>query len=282
MACVLCGGERHAVLTDCTRMINSSFEGAAVVRCAACGFDYLSPTPPQVADVYEADYFQAYRDQGIVFPTESALPRHAARLEAVREITGRPGRLLEVGIGHGGFMQLAASRGWTPTGVEISRYAARHVREQFGHDVVCGSIETADLPAGAFDLVHLSHVLEHLVDPVAALVRIRGLLSPSGVMVIEVPNELENLFVRARRLVGRVTPYPVTSTHLSFFTPATLQRALQRAGFRVLRLTTLRDVSDPRLVRRIAKAVVGTVERGVGRGPLIEAFAVPADRGRRD
>ena len=282
MACVACGSERHTVLADCTRMVNSSFDGTAVVRCASCGFTYLAPLPRQVRDVYEEDYFQAYRDKGIVFPTESALPRHAGRLDAVRQLTGRPGRLLEVGIGHGGFMQFAATQGWTPTGVEISQYAAQQARQRYGHEIVCGPIETADLPDGAFDLVHLSHVLEHLVDPVAALVRIEKLLSPVGVLVIEVPNELENLFVRMRRRLGRVAPYPVKSTHVSFFTPASLRRVLGRGGFRVLRMATLRDVSDARLVRRMAKAAVGAVERRLDQGPLIEAFAVPADRGRVD
>jgi SAM-dependent methyltransferase len=279
MTCVLCGSHEYVALPRATAMINSSFPGGRVVRCRGCGFARLHPVPDQPPDVYEEDYFEAYRERGIVFPTEATPhPRHVARL-AFAERQGGPGRLLEIGIGHGGFMQLAAGRGWDTTGVEISRYAAAHVQERYGLRVIRGSIESAELPERAFDLVHMSHVLEHLIDPVAALVRVRSLLSSRGVLAIEVPNELANLYVALRGRFGSPPPYAVPSTHVSFFTPPTLRRTLERSGFRVVRLSTMRDLTDPRWVRRAAKTLVGAVERRLDRGPLIEAFAVPTAAG---
>ena len=255
-------------------MIRSSFDGTKIVRCQRCSLDYLDPVPPQPSDLYEEDYWRAYKDAGMVFPTEVTLhARYRERLRAVQQQRGA-GRLLEIGIGYGGFMTLAAQHGWEATGVELSRYAAKHVRDRFGHTVICGSIETADLPAAAYDLVHLSHVLEHLANPLAVLGRIRALLAPAGVLIIEVPNELENLYVRLRRASGWLRPYPVRSTHITFFTPQSLRRMLERAGFAVIHLTTMRDETDPRPLRRFIKRVAGAVERRIDRGPLIEAFAV--------
>jgi SAM-dependent methyltransferase len=259
-------------------MIRTAFDGARVVRCAACGLDYISPLPVSVDYVYEEDYFRAYQDAGMVFPTESTLhARFAARLRAVERIRGR-GRLLEIGVGHGGFLHHAVTQGWEATGVELSRYAAAYVKERYGLSVVCGSIESADLPKGAFDMVHLSHVVEHLLDPVSTLERIRTLLSPTGVLAIEVPNELENLHVRLQRAVGAVRPYPVRCTHITFFTPRTLRRLLERVGYRVPHLKTMRDATDSEPLRGLVKRAAGAIERPLDLGPLIEAFATRTDR----
>jgi SAM-dependent methyltransferase len=277
MACPLCRGTSSRVLAGSTLMVRSAYEGASVVRCQDCGLDHVDPLPAKLEDVYEEDYFRAYQDAGMVFPTEAVLhPRYAARLRAVERARGR-GRLLEIGVGHGGFLHHAAERGWDTTGVELSRYAAAYVKQRYGLNVLCGSIESADLPEASYDMIHLSHVVEHLLDPVAALRRIRTLLSPTGVLAIEVPNELENLHVRARRLIGAVRPYPVQCTHICFFIPSTLRQLLERAGYRLTGITTLRDETDRQPLRRLAKRAAGAIEKPLGLGPLIEAFATRAD-----
>jgi len=282
MACLLCGSDVHEPLVVSTRMIRSSFAGTQVVRCRECGLDYLTPIPHQPPDLYEEGYWRAYQDAGMVFPTEAVLhPRYRRRLEAVQGRLGKAGRLLEIGIGHGGFMQLGARAGWDVTGVELSRYAAEQVQQRLGLPVIHGSIETAALPDGHYDMVHMSHVLEHLSDPLAALGRIRRLLRPGGVVAIEVPNELENLHVRLQRAIGRVRPYPVRSTHICFFTPASLRATLVRAGFDVTHLTTMRDETDQSPLRRTIKLAAGAVERRLDRGPLIEAFGVSGAADRR-
>jgi SAM-dependent methyltransferase len=259
-------------------MVRTAFTGSAVVRCADCGLDHLQPVPAELTGVYEEGYFQAYRDAGMVFPTESdhLHPRYARRLLRVQRTRGA-GRLLEIGVGHGAFLNFARQQGWETLGVDVSAYAAAHVRHRYNLEVVCGTLDDAALAPSSFDMVHLSHVLEHLTEPVTTLEAIRRVLKPAGVLAIEVPNELENLYVRLRGLVGRVRPYPVACTHVCFFTPATLARMLTRAGFRVGRLATIRDADDPRLVRRIMKAAGGAVERPFGRGPLIEAMAARAE-----
>lgn len=271
--CPLCGHLGHTPLGWATVMTRPAFADSGVVRCGACGLDYIHPVPSTLDGVYEEDYFRAYADAGMVFPTEASLhARYLDRLRAV-EAMGARGRLLEIGVGHGAFLSHAAAQGWEVTGVEVSRYAADYVKERHGLNVICGSIETADVPEHAFDLIHLSHVLEHLLEPLGTLRRIRRLLSNRGVLALEVPNELENLHVRFSRAGGLLRPYSVRCTHVCFFTPATLRRMLVAAGFRVRSLRTLRDDTDPKLWRRTVKRVAGTVECALDRGALIEAFA---------
>src|SRR5204862_7644270 len=53
--------------------------------------------------------------------------------------------------------------------------------------------------AGAFDRVYCSEVLEHVVDPPAAVAEIARVLAPGGVAVLSVPNEA--LINRAKTLL---------------------------------------------------------------------------------
>jgi SAM-dependent methyltransferase len=89
-------------------------------------------------------------------------------------------------------------------------------------DGLYGSLE--ELPADAeFDLITSWHVLEHLHDPVTTLAALRKHLAPTGLIAIEVPN-LEKIGKNPRGFhVG----------HLYYFTPTTLTKAFENAGYRV-------------------------------------------------
>jgi SAM-dependent methyltransferase len=81
---------------------------------------------------------------------------------------------------------------------------------------------------GRFDLVVMSHVLEHLSDPVAEINAIKLVLKPSGVVFIEVPNGAGN-----RRL-----PIDDNVAHLHFFCISSLCRLLCGSQFEVTALTS--------------------------------------------
>ena len=91
-------------------------------------------------------------------------------------------------------------------------------------------------PERRFDLISLSHVLEHLPDPVAYLARLRmTLLKPTGRIYVEVPN-----------LLAHTSFEP---GHLYSFTALTLRRTVEAAGFGVtfLELHARPRKRDPRL-----------------------------------
>jgi hypothetical protein len=119
----------------------------------------------------------------------------------------------------------------------------------------------------------MSHVLEHLPSPAAALAVVGRLIGDTGHVIIEVPNELENIYTWLRLRSGTASPYRVPSTHLWFFSPATLRRVVADAGFRIESLRAFRETDDASAVRRAAKVAVAGVEKVLGRGPLIELVA---------
>jgi len=136
------------------------------------------------------------------------------------------GRLLDIGCGSGGFLELAQSCGWHVVGVEPDALAVQQATSR-GLDVVHGSVDRLDGQLQVFDQITLSHVIEHLHHPAQVLSRCLELLKPGGRLWIETPNGLS---------IGHQTFGPAwrgleTPRHLVLFTWDNLTRALQELGF---------------------------------------------------
>jgi SAM-dependent methyltransferase len=120
--------------------------------------------------------------------------------------------------------------------VEPSRWSADRARAR-GLQVVDGTLAAADLPEGSFDVVTMWDVVEHLADPLSELRRARRLLRPGGLLALSTMN-VEAWFPR---LLGRRWPWYM-QMHLYYFTPRTLGRMLERAGFRMVEAVPHRRV----------------------------------------
>ncbi|MCB0170534.1 MAG: class I SAM-dependent methyltransferase [Anaerolineae bacterium] len=97
------------------------------------------------------------------------------------------GKLLEVGVGNGGYGQLMQSFGWQVDGIEPDAKAAQVAKER-GLNVQIASVEEADIPLETYDAVVLHHVMEHIPDPKAAIHKLLKSLKPGGTLVSISPN----------------------------------------------------------------------------------------------
>jgi len=143
----------------------------------------------------------------------------------------RPGmRVLDVGCAAGVFLSMMRDRGCEPTGVEPEPAFAAHAREEFDLPVQQCLLEDAELADGSFDLVTASHVLEHTDSPSAFLTRLRELLTPNGLLFVEVP-DLHQPRCSLRRVFH--------VAHRYNFTPSTLVRMVEKPGFEHIDLRAL-------------------------------------------
>lgn len=200
-----------------------------IVGCRQCGVLLLNP--PQGADsawraqqeTFASDWIQSrLRQQDIIY-------RDARRrLQEIRRyLCG--GRLLEIGCGTGELLALAVQEGFEVTGVDSSQQSLQQVRARFGLRQLYDSLDAVPRSAGYFDVVVISHVLEHLYDPVRALRRIYSLLRPQGLLFVAVPN----LGGWGARLLGGDWP-GFGPVHVTYFTFQTLSNLLARTGFSVV------------------------------------------------
>ncbi|TAN08381.1 MAG: class I SAM-dependent methyltransferase [Rhodanobacteraceae bacterium] len=98
-----------------------------------------------------------------------------------------PGTLLDIGCGNGAFLGRAAEMGWNVHGCEPDAKAVSACR-QLGLDVVQGDAFDSSLDGREFDVITLSHVIEHVVDAPSLLRRIVTLLRPGGRLWMALPN----------------------------------------------------------------------------------------------
>jgi methionine biosynthesis protein MetW len=143
------------------------------------------------------------------------------------------GSALDLGCASGGLLALLRPRAGHLAGLELSPTAAR-AAAGVGDEVVQGALEDPGLPfaTGAFDLVVLADVLEHLADPRAALERAAGWCRPGGAILVSVPNvaHWSARLALARGRWPQEESGTFDSSHLRWFTRTSLADLLTAAG----------------------------------------------------
>jgi SAM-dependent methyltransferase len=202
---------------------------ADIVRCPVCGHMQLErfPTEEVLAEAYGEAASEDYLQE------EAGQRETARRLLARIERHADPGPLLDLGCWTGFLLDEARRRGWQGLGVEPSDFAAAHARERLGLEVRQATLDAVALAPAHFRAVVLADVLEHLLDPGAALDRIAAALDPGGVLCLVLPDAGSRL---ARLLGARW--WSVIPTHVHYFTRASLTRLLAGHGYVVREIAT--------------------------------------------
>ncbi len=250
-ACVVCHGPLNPLRRyrrDGARG-RAVFGGAHVSRCAECLLVQVTPLPS--ATRLEEYYTQVYRSGGrhgareadlSTFPRDNLFYWH--RGESVVDLVSphlanpadHPLRVLDVGAGFGHTLAAVAERYPTASreALEISDVCVAHLRAS-GVTVHAETVEawaesesrTASF-SGGYDLIILSHVLEHVRDPRRVLTLLGSRLRPGGLLFLEVRHvPLE--------MLGKYPDHPWAprwdEPHLTFFSRSSLTYLVHMTGF---------------------------------------------------
>ena len=253
--CHVCGAAGEVVHPD---VIDRQFGvpgrwGERACTNAACGLLWLDPRPIE-ADIHRA-YAQYYTHGDAAPPASTVRVGLARRIEQVVAFVWlgllglrgarrsselmyldrrAPGRVLDVGCGAGEKLALLAEHGWTVEGQDVDPAAAQHARERHRVTVHLGDLRSLQLPAGSYDAIVMSHVLEHVHDPRALLQECRRLLAPGGLLVALSPNPASYGHARFGQSWFPLDP----PRHLHLFPPAAARALAEQAGFQSVRATT--------------------------------------------
>ena len=129
-----------------------------------------------------------------------------------------PGAWLDIGAGRGFLLDAAKAAGWATAAVESDPGGVKQLSCS-GHIVypVLGSVTSS------WDVISLSHFVEHVIDPVGLMQAVRGLLNPGGVVCFEVPN------------CGNFQqPSTHDDPHTLFFSERGVKHCFARAGLQIL------------------------------------------------
>jgi SAM-dependent methyltransferase len=134
--------------------------------------------------------------------------------------------MLEVGFGTGKALQRMRDLGWDVTGVDIDPVAVHAARAR-GLNVWLGDLAAQHFPAEHFDAIYLSHVIEHVHDPLALLAECHRTLRRDGELRVITPNCASLGHRRFRAAWFGLEP----PRHLVMLSPASLREVARRAGF---------------------------------------------------
>jgi 2-polyprenyl-3-methyl-5-hydroxy-6-metoxy-1,4-benzoquinol methylase len=230
VSCNLCGADDKELLFE--------KDGFRHVRCRHCSLIYVSP---RLSDHFgQQEVF--WSKQGARLPDSERMGaqdyRRSRRKALLAEVAvyreyRKTGYIMDIGCGFGGFLKAAKEQGWEhPVGIEIAPQAAHYTSRFF--PVKRDITEEGPHRKGLFDVIRLHNVIEHLSDPKKMVHSVHEFLRVGGLLVVSTPN-FDSISVA---MCGSDARYIGGDDHVYLFTPETLCRLLEEAGFRMVAIET--------------------------------------------
>ncbi|MCL4472641.1 MAG: class I SAM-dependent methyltransferase [Actinobacteria bacterium] len=297
VSCDLCGGTHHELLfVGHDRLFDIEGE-FPLVRCQDCGLVFVNPRPSyeEMARFYPQDDYDLYnKAAGLKNRSMDELGRLQGPRKGRIEKFQKNGKLLDIGFGDGSFLYFMKECGWDVAGVDFNQKMVDLVRDELGIEAVAGQLEDAGYPDGAFDVVTLWGVLEHVQSPRQTVEEISRITADGALLVIYT----QNAAAPEARWLGEDWFIYEVPRHLYSFTPDSLAKLLSSAGFCVAetvfetplyysqmnwqyfkerRLHRKNDVvHDPTMVDRLVTKALSFYRRAVNGGKKSSAMTVYA------
>lgn len=260
-SCSLCGGDSTELVFEVEEQITGDHEKFRIVKCKRCGLVYVNPRPCKgdITSYYPAETYDAHQLVGqrrnfrrcLKTLVWESLPGYSRRTGIFKRILGRllgaillrhveivvpfkeNGRILDVGCGNGELIGWMKEYGWDTYGVDVGKKACE-IAEKQGLKAFCGRLHEAGYPPEYFDVIAISHVLEHVHDPLALLRECNRVLKEDGLLILAAPN----FGCFDCQLFGKSWYGIDAPRHLYHFTLDTLDAILNCAGFQVSKWKT--------------------------------------------
>lgn len=235
--CLLCSSElstKYKSIFDTRFGIDTVYE---VANCPLCGIKQTIPflSLGELKEFYEK-YYNFGGEKGTVYSRlrEWLLSSYFYRVWLALDgdisfhtIKGS-GRLLDIGCNEGRGLRLYQKNGFDVEGLELNERAAEEAKKE-GFKVFTVPLEEF-VSEKHYDVVVLSNVLEHSLQPNEMLVHVARILKHSGQVWISCPN-IESW---QRRFFDRFWINWHVPFHIVHFSRKTLTNVLYKAGFEVV------------------------------------------------
>lgn len=176
-----------------------------VVKCNDCGSYYIYPQidfiDKEWAELYNSEYFAA-QTNWLIRKRAKELRQRFDKAQTYLKNSNQL-NFLDVGTGEGRTLIEGVKRGWNVTGVDIVDNRINEAKEN-PIKFISGKFLEIELPENHFDFVFLDSVLEHVLQPVEYLNKIKNIMKPNGILYLGVPNE-DCLFNVVRKAVFTLT-----------------------------------------------------------------------------
>ena len=218
--CLLCGGASQTPVLEAADAQGLGMR-FLLVQCSRCRLCFLNPRPniASIQQFYRADYPCHHGKQ------QAPLAWAPGWLRQLLPTQGQA-RLLDFGCGGGDFLRRMHALGWNVTGLDSSEAVVARLCD-IGMSAYVGTLPHPLWSDAYFEAITMWQSLEHVHQPLEVLRAAFRLLTSGGKLVVTVPNFAgfgSHWF--GPNWYGLDAP-----RHLTHFTPETLHRMLNQAGF---------------------------------------------------
>jgi SAM-dependent methyltransferase len=218
--CILCGGKGPSSV-----FWHDQGRGD-IVRCLTCGLVFRNPR--RLEQSVGQDFTDQWTESRPLF--DLIRYRETNLREIARWVLDRhpaPGSVLDIGSSCGTLLGMFPES-WVRVGIEPSGTACQVARERLPNAQIMHSLlGDASFPEASFDVITMVDMIYYLASPLRDLMRVKRLLKPGGMLIIEAPNFIN------RGYLYRWLNHPFGDTWMYFYTPATLKGLLRKIGMKV-------------------------------------------------
>jgi len=232
--CHLCGGKEFTLLATRIR------EGAGrILKCKECGLTVqdLNWTKEEIAGYYQGEYqiTNSLVEGKAQSPQEhfnDRLKTIAPIFEKIRPLLKKESCVLEIGCGAGALLSKIKPLVSKCVGLELYGPFVDFIKKELGIEAYCSDVNESGF-SGRFDLIISIATLDHLPNPLEALMKMKELLTPSGKIYLEVPNAEQalNLYLPGDNR-DKFNEFFWHKAHFFYFNKETISMMFEKAGLK--------------------------------------------------
>jgi 2-polyprenyl-3-methyl-5-hydroxy-6-metoxy-1,4-benzoquinol methylase len=236
--CISCGKDSFS------EYCKNSYLGLPINQCQNCGL-YITgnseiDAKEKISKIYEKTYWDIRSSEVSIRSDYTDEDSRGKRRNWISQysyckpyLKGKQ-NLLEIGVGGGQSIFWFEQEGFTVNGIEPDPRNVQLINKKLKHGhCTVGYAEDLEIKE-QYDIIWMSHVLEHMIRPDTFLKKIHSNLQKKGIFFIEVPN-CEN----AKMLDSTIPSQP----HTFHFTKKSLLKLIENNGYTVLKCDFFRPAS---------------------------------------
>lgn len=207
------------------------------VICKNCGLIRTNPyyTEETLNEFYNEEYRKLYiwgeRNDETFFENQiNSGKRYLKNLQNILNSNFDNKTVYEIGCGMGGILKPFKDNNCSIKGIDLGEEYINIGKNKYQLDLITGKYNNLK-EYGQADLIILSHVLEHITNPVDFLKNLRDLITDNGLLYIAVPT-IETIPINYHYNIF----YYLQNAHIFDFSTETIRYIVELAGYKPIKI----------------------------------------------
>ena len=230
MICKVCGSDKYNKIGEIKGIWK---ENKNVYQCEKCLLYFIeSPTDEEIYSLYKNEYHNSIKNK--IFELAKSKMRYARCLNQFNFIKNSINcdnkKICEIGAFDGLLLNIFKNNGCKVFGYELNDRAREYAKKKYNIDLKPNFLEDNQ----KYDIIILSHVIEHFKEPKEILLKIKSMLNDNGFIYIEVPNSPIINQSKNQCSYETLIKY-LTTTHTVNFNMDNLKSFAENCGLKIIK-----------------------------------------------